>query len=225
MKSRGFSQGGRRLAIDALSGFAVSSGGRPRGMRLLGPSNIAAPESRGLSSPGAKILARGEMADRIRSFAWASTAMGPLESWSAELLAVVNLILSCPTPARLLWGPDLVLIYNDSYRSIPGKRHPDSMGNPARDVFKESWHTVGPVLQTAFATGEPFVFDKRRVPVETGEGVKEFYLDCTYSPIYENGNVAGLLGLFHDVTGKVNTSRNLEACLSAIYSTTLEYIG
>ncbi len=194
-------------------------------MRLSGPSNVASPESGGLSSATAKIIAKGEMAGRIRSFDWASTPLGPLENWSPELLAVVNLMLSCPTPARMLWGPDLILIYNDSYRSIPGRRHPDALGRPARDVFRDIWNVVGRVLETAFVSGEPFVLDRRRVPVETGEGVKEFYLDCTYSPVYENGNVAGLLGLFHDVTGEVNAARNLEARLNAINNTRLEFIG
>jgi len=125
----------------------------------------------------------------------------------------------------MLWGRDLTLLYNDSYRAIPGIHHPDALGKPARDVFKEAWKVVGPVLETAFATGEAFVFDKRHVPIDTGEGVKDLYLDCTYSPIYENGVVAGLLGLFHDVTGEVNTSHNLEACLNAIFNTSFEYIG
>ena len=194
-------------------------------MRLSGPANVASTEFEGSSVSAAKIAGKGEMARRIRSFDWPSTALGPLEHWSRELVAIVNLILCLPTPARMLWGPELVLIYNDSYSSIPGRRHPEALGKSAREVFRDAWKVVGPVLDTAFATGEPFVFDRRRVPVETGEGVREFYLDCTYSPIYEDGKVAGLLGLFHDVTGEVNTSRNLEACLNAIYSTSLEHIG
>ncbi len=194
-------------------------------MRLPGPINVASTEFGGSSPKAAKIVGKGEMARRIRNFAWASTPLGPLERWSPELMAIVNLILCSPTPARMLWGPELILIYNDSYSSIPGKRHPDALGKSAREVFNDAWNVVGPVLETAYATGEPFVFDRRRVPIETGEGVKEFYLDCTYSPIYEGGRIAGLLGLFHDVTGEVNASRNLEACLNAIYSTSLEYIG
>lgn len=165
------------------------------------------------------------MARRIRAYDWGATTLGPLQSWSRELVAVVNLILCSPTPARLLWGRDLILLYNDSYRAIPGKHHPDALGKPAREVFKAAWTVVGPVLETAFATGEAFVFDRRHVPIDTGEGVKDIYLNCTYSPIYENGAVAGLLGLFHDVTGEVNTSRNLEACLNAVYNATFEYIG
>src|SRR5436305_3961551 len=107
-------QGIFALAHDGPDGFAVLGGGRPHGMRLLGPSNVAAPESRSTSSSGAKIVGRGEMADRIRNFNWALTGLGSLDRWSPELLSLVNLVLSCPTPARLLWGPDLVLIYNDS---------------------------------------------------------------------------------------------------------------
>jgi PAS domain S-box-containing protein len=194
-------------------------------MRLLGPSNVASPESVGTSSAAANIIGKGEMAARIRDFEWALTPLGPLNRWSPELFSLVNLILSCPTPARMLWGPDLILIYNDSYRLIPGKRHPDALGRPARDVFQDIWNVVGRLLETAFVSGEPFVLDRRRVPIETAEGVKEFYLDCTYSPVFENGRVAGLLGLFHDITGEVNTARNLEAHLNAIYSTRLEYIG
>src|SRR5438045_1516300 len=194
-------------------------------MRLAGLANVASTEFGGSSSAAAKIVGKGEMTQRIRGFDWASTPLGPLGRWSRELIAFVNLTLCSPTPARMLWGPELTLIYNDSYSSIPGRRHPDTLGKSAREVFGDAWNVVGPVFETAYATGEPFVFDKRRVPVETREGVKELYLDCTYIPIYEDAKVAGLLGLFRDVTGEVNASRNLEGCLSAIYSTSLEYIG
>ena len=166
-----------------------------------------------------------EMAQRIRAYDWASTPLGPIDRWSRERVAVVNLILCTPTPARVLWGRDLILLYNDGYRDLPGIVHTDALGKPARDVFKAAWNVVGPVLETAFATGEPFVMDSRHQPVETPDGVKDIYLDCTSSPVYENGAVAGLFGLFHDVTTEVNRSRNLEACLNAIYHARLEYIG
>lgn len=193
-------------------------------MRLFGHANTAPPEHEGGSAETARVLGKKEMAQLVRDFDWYSTPLGPIHRWSKELVAFVNLILASPCPARLLWGPDLILFYNESYRVIPGRRHPDALGKPAREVFKEAWDTVGPVLQTAYATGEPFVFDKRRVPIETAQGVTDFYLDCTYSPVFENGRVAGLLSMFHDVTSEVNTSRNLEARLNAIHNTSLECI-
>lgn len=197
-------------------------------MRLSGLPNVASPESGAPSAEAFRIVGKGEMTQLIRDYDWAATPLGPLRLWSREMLAIVNLILSSPTPARLLWGPDLVLIYNDTYRSVPGRLHPDALGKLAREVFQEVWSRVGPVLETAYATGEPFVLDKRRVPIETGEGTQDFYVDCTYSPVFENGKVAGLLGLFHDVTGEVNTSRNLrqlEDRLNAFANTSLECMG
>ncbi len=149
------------------------------------------------------------MARLVRNYDWASTSLGPIDTWSKELVAIVNLTLCSPTPARTLWGPELILIYNDPYREIPGKRHPQALGKPAREVYREAWHVVGPLLETALASGETFYFDKLLVPIDTGDGLRDFYLDYTYSPVYENGKIAGLFGLLQDVTSEVQATRNL----------------
>src|SRR5579863_1007113 len=109
-------------------------------VRLTGPTNVASTEAGGTQSAAAKIVGKGEMARLVRNYDWASTALGPIEAWSKELVAIVNLTLCSPTPARTLWGPELILIYNDPYRGIPGKRHPQALGKPAREVYKEAWH-------------------------------------------------------------------------------------
>ncbi len=190
-------------------------------MRLSDPPNVA---TSGANSAAAKIVGKGEMADRVRTHNWAATPLGPIESWSKELVAIVNLTLCSPTPARALWGPELILIYNDRYRTIPGKRHPEALGKPAREVYREAWHVVGPLLEAAFNNGETFYFDKLLVPIDSGHGVKDFYLDYTYSPVYENGRIAGLFGLLQDVTGEVVAMRNLrESEMRA--SRVLESIG
>lgn len=194
-------------------------------MRGPGQVNVASAELGGSSSRASTIVGTSEMAQRIRAYDWATTPLGPIDGWSRERVAVVNLILCSPTPARVLWGQDLILLYNDSYRELPGKQHPEALGKPAREAFEDAWNIVGPVLETAFATGEAFVLDNRHLPLQTPEGVKDFYLNSTSSPIYEYGAVAGLLGLFRDVTAEVSRSRNLEACLDAIYHARLEYIG
>jgi PAS domain S-box-containing protein len=164
------------------------------------------------------------MAQRVRNYDWASTALGPIEEWSNELLAIVNLTLCSPTPARTLWGPDLILIYNDRYQSIPGKRHPWALGKPARAVFQEAWHVVGPLLEKTLATGETFYFDKLLIPLDTGEGIRDFYLDYSFSPIYENGKIAGLFGLLRDVTAEVLATRGLRES-EARAARVLESIG
>jgi PAS domain S-box-containing protein len=109
-----------------------------------------------------------------------------------------------------MWGPDFILIYNDAYRPIPGPRHPAALGKSARDVYGESWHVVGPLLEKAFATGETFFYEKLLVPLPTTSGMQNFYLNYSFNPIYEGRKIAGLFGPLHDVTGEVNATRKLE---------------
>jgi PAS domain S-box-containing protein len=193
-------------------------------MRLSQPTNVARREAGAVVYGRDRIVGKGEMADLVRSHDWGSTALGPIESWSKELVAIVNLTLSSPVPARTLWGPDLILIYNDKYLPLPGKRHPEALGKPVRAVYEEAWHVVGPVLETAFARGEGCDFDRLLVPIDTGGGVRDFYLDYTFSPVYEDGKVAGLFGVLQDVTGEVIATRSLHESESRA-TRVLESIG
>jgi PAS domain S-box-containing protein len=175
------------------------------------PPPLTHPSSKERESSGSRsrVVGAGEMADRVRDFNWASTPLGPIESWSAELVSAVNLTLASPVATRLLWGPNLHLIYNDNYRRIPGKRHPEALGRPAREVYTESWHVVGPLLERAYATGTSIAHKKLLVPIETSDGIHDYYLDYVYSPVFEEGRVAGLFGWLHDVTGEVTAVRSL----------------
>jgi PAS domain S-box-containing protein len=157
-----------------------------------------------------RIIGTGEMADLVRAYDWSSTPLGAIDTWSIELLTIVNLTLCSPSPARTMWGPDFILIYNDAYRPIPGPRHPAALGKSARDVYGESWHVVGPLLEKAFATGETFFYEKLPVPLPTEGGIRNFYLNYSFNPIYEGSRIAGLFGPLQDVTGEVIAIRNLE---------------
>ena len=148
-------------------------------------------------------MGTGEMADRVRAYDWSSTSLGPIDGWSKELVTIVNLTLCSPSPARTMWGPDFILIYNDAYRPIPGRRHPEALGKVSKDVYQEAWHVVGPLLENAFATGETCYYEKLAVPMQTDQGVRDFYLNYSFNPIYQDGKIAGLFGPLHDVTGEV----------------------
>jgi PAS domain S-box-containing protein len=157
----------------------------------------------------ARIIGPGEMSDRVRGYDWSSTPLGPIESWSRELVTIVNLTLASSSPARTMWGPELILIYNDAYRPIPGPRHPFALGKSAREVYSESWHVVGPLLEQALATGTTVFHEKLLVPLPTEHGVRDAYLNYSFNPIFENGVIAGLFGSLHDVTGEVVALRKL----------------
>ena len=129
--------------------------------------------------------------------------------WSHEMVDSVNLMLQSPAPARTLWGRELILIYNDPYRRFLGRRHPEALGMPAREVLRESWHVMGPILEKAFATGRGFGREKLCVPVETAEGVKDSYFDYASIPVLVGGKVSGLFETLHDVTADVSAMRAL----------------
>ncbi|HEY3703984.1 MAG TPA: PAS domain-containing protein [Terracidiphilus sp.] len=173
-----------------------------------GLTPTALPTAAPTRSGSDRIKGAGQMADLVRALDWASTPLGPVDCWSAELVAIVNLTLSSPHPARTLWGEDLILIYNDGYSHIPGKRHPEALGKPAREVYRESWGVVGPLLEEAFASGSTFSYERLCVPIETPDGMKDFYLNYSYSPVFADGRVAGLFGLLHDVTDEVTAARS-----------------
>ncbi|HEY1986341.1 MAG TPA: PAS domain S-box protein [Terracidiphilus sp.] len=156
-----------------------------------------------------RIVGRGEMADRVRKHDWASSPLGPIETWSKELLTIVNLTLASPTPARTMWGPEMTLIYNDAYRPIPGPRHPAALGKPAKEVYRESWSVVGPLLENALATGETLFYERMRIPLPTERGMQDHYLNYSFNPIFEEGKIAGLFGQIRDVTDEVDADRKL----------------
>ena len=123
-----------------------------------------------------------------------------------------------------MWGPELILIYNDAYRPIPGPRHPLALGRSAREVYSESWNVVGPLLEQALVTGRTVFHEKLLVPLPTESGVRDAYLNYSFNPIFEDGKIAGLFGSLHDVTGEVVALRKL-AESEARASRVLQSIG
>ncbi len=159
--------------------------------------------------PARTVIGTGQMARLVRAHDWSSTTLGPIESWSKELLAIVNLTLCSPSPTRIMWGPEFILIYNDAYRALAGVRHPGALGQPSREIWREAWHIVGPQLNTAFTTGEAGYYEKLPVPLEKDGELQDRYLTYSYSPVYEGGEIAGLFGPVHDMTTEVITTRDL----------------
>src|SRR5690242_13109023 len=70
------------------------------------------------------LVGGGEAAHRIRAMNWAHTPLGPREQWPASLRMALNLVLAGSFPMAIAWGPELRLLYNDSYAAIAGTKHP-----------------------------------------------------------------------------------------------------
>jgi hypothetical protein len=56
----------------------------------------------------------GEAGALMRAIDWASTPLGPVESWSPALSSTVALLLHNQSQLLLWWGPQHIQLYNDA---------------------------------------------------------------------------------------------------------------
>ncbi|HEY0326677.1 MAG TPA: PAS domain-containing protein [Allosphingosinicella sp.] len=148
------------------------------------------------------------MGARIRAHDWAATPLGPIEGWSPELKLATSLVLENGFPAVLVWGPELVTLYNDAFRPILGAK-PEALGRSFADIWSEVWNEVSPIVKRAFAGKTTFNKDYP-VAVERSEGTEQAYFSFSYSPVREaDGSVAGMVGTVVETTERLITESRI----------------
>ena len=70
------------------------------------------------------------MAQRIATYDWASTAVGPIDAWPQSLRTAMGLMLESRFAMCLCWGPELTLFYNDAYAPHLGAKETRALGQP-----------------------------------------------------------------------------------------------
>ena len=144
------------------------------------------------------------MGARIRAFDWSSTSLGPSAYWPEVLRVSLRLCLNSRFPMNIWWGPELLNFYNDAFIPVLGRRHPDSLGKPARTIWPDAWPTIAPqidaVMQRAEATWNErvhFILTRNGFP-------EEAWFTWSYAPIRgSGGNVLGLHGICMEDTPRV----------------------
>jgi PAS domain S-box-containing protein len=154
-----------------------------------------------------------EMSGLCRGFDWAATPLGPVESWPQSLRTAAGMVIAHGFPSIVLWGPQLIQIYNDGFIAVHGAKHPRALGLPTRHVWPEVWHQNGPLFARALA-GEsltlkaaPYLLARRgpKLPPD------RVHVDLSFSPIRdETGSVGGVLVTLIDVTAEVE-NQHLQA--------------
>lgn len=87
-----------------------------------------------------------EMSAFMRSFDWASTPLGPPETWCPTLQMMTTMLLSNSFPIIMWWGPEFIQLYNDAYIPVLGDKHPHrALGKPFRECWSEVYHVLGSI--------------------------------------------------------------------------------
>ncbi len=160
----------------------------------------------------ARIFADGEMAERIHRHPWETTSIGPISGWSETLLCAINMMLESQFPMLLIWGPEMVVLYNDACIPLEGERHPDALGRTGQDCWPEAWHILAPKLRSVLEQGAKLYFENELIPILQQGILTDFYWTYSYSPVRDaTGAVCGILVVSHDVTAKLRAERERDS--------------
>ncbi|ADO68975.1 ATP-binding protein [Stigmatella aurantiaca] len=151
-----------------------------------------------------------EMHARVSAHDWASTPLGPPESWPPSLRALIRTLLSSSYPMVLTWGPRFCQFYNDAYSKLIGTKHPSALGEDIRVTMVESWDTLGPMIQKVMATGVANWTPALMLLMERGGYREEAYFSVSHAPAEDDtGAIAGMLAVCSEVTQQVIGDRRL----------------
>ena len=157
-----------------------------------------------------------EMAARCRAFDWATTPLGPVESWSRSLRTIVSTMLASRHPMFLWWGPELTQIYNDGYKPSFGISGRDvaALGARGREHWAEIWPIIGPQIEEVLAHGAATWHEDQLVPIERNGRLEDVYWTYGYSPARDDdGAIAGVLVVVQETTARVIAANEHERLL------------
>jgi PAS domain S-box-containing protein len=159
-----------------------------------------------VSFPEDCFVGGGQMGELMRSLDWSKTTIGAVETWSPAFRMMVRILLANRFPMVLWWGPHYCQLYNDSYRPMLGKKHPQSMGQPACECFAEIWATIGPLIDTAFNGGSATWMDDLELEYLRSDRLEEAHFTFAYSPVPDESmpsGIGGVLGTVQEITVQV----------------------
>ena len=139
-------------------------------------------------------VAVGPTATAANAYDWASSPLGPMEAWPQPLKTTAGIVLGSNIPMLIGWGPDLLVIHNDSYGELLGDRRP-ALGRPLREVWSDIWDTVGANAERVMA-GETIFMESAPRPLKRRGHEETAWITSGYHPIVgEDGTPAGILGI------------------------------
>lgn len=137
----------------------------------------------------------GETGNLINELDWANTPLGIIELWPETLRISLGIMLSSNVPMFLVWGPDLAIFYNDSFRPFlnGSVTHSHTLGNAVKEVLRKEWQPVLDTLE-AILKNDLYKAEDNIIAVNTRNNIlQEVYLTLGYSTLFDqHGTASGV---------------------------------
>lgn len=152
----------------------------------------------------------GQMAELILNHDWADS-LGPIQEWPAALRSALSICLNSSFPTAIYWGPEMRLLYNDSWAPIPADRHPWALGRPAAEVWSDIWEVVGPQFDSVMATGIGLSTYDQLLPIMRNGVQTETYWNYSFTPIRDEfGAICGIFNQGNETSAAVLARRQAQ---------------
>ncbi len=150
------------------------------------------------------------MAAMMRAHDWDATPLGSPVTWPEGLKVPLRILLTSKFEMWMGWGEELFFFYNDAYRPTLGVKHPNALGRPVEEVWREIYADVKGRFDTVMRDGAS-TWDKALMLFLERDGYpEETYHTFSYSPLRtKDGRVGGLMCIVTEETERVISERRL----------------
>lgn len=201
-----------------------------RQIKRLEPSMTASLFPKADTRPPGK-LGSSKMYAQFQTFDWSGTALGAVDGWPTALTMTLRMMFSSPVAMAVLAGRDGVMIYNDAYIEIAGKRHPDCFGQSVLTTWPEVAAFNRQIIADVFA-GETASFEDAPLTLYRNGVAEDVWLDLDYSPVVDDdGGTIAVLAILAETTKRVKrrkpfaTTRNACRWRSALPASSVSGTG
>jgi signal transduction histidine kinase/ActR/RegA family two-component response regulator len=159
---------------------------------------------------------QGEVRALMRETDWSRSSLGEPAVWPRELRTIVNLMLNSKFPMFLAWGDELGFLYNDAYSHILADKHPQALGAPFKQVWREIWDIIVPIIDQAMS-GVPAYYEDLPLMIQRKGYLESAWFTFSYSPLHDaGGTVAGMYCTVVETTAHVEArhAQTFELALS-----------
>ncbi|HKP57852.1 MAG TPA: ATP-binding protein [Polyangiales bacterium] len=162
----------------------------------------------------ALIVGGGEMGELVRAFDWASNPLGPIQSWPPTLRAAVDLMLNSTLALMLIWGPEHIQIYNDSFKPLLGLMQTSTLGQNFAVQWVQAFELIGAQFRSALAGETALVEDQRLFASRGILAAEEAFFTYSYSPVRDGaGAIVGMFVAPTETTTRVLSERRTRTLL------------